>query len=374
MEEKKTIDLRPLGKWKRILLSLGDYAICFILSFVLFNLAVFPIAKITIHAQDRYNETVVLEKESNSLLLDNKIIFARHDNNDTFQEDVLFTFEVFLSYYAFDEIDINGARYNQYGHKEENDTIRHYYLDYLHDEQGYLSAFRSVNELDDYFSIGDDINSIYLRNDYKSLLSSELLEVEGDDHSILYTNFRDHIFARLFYVYVYEDILANDFVVGGISYLTKMNEIKAINDYLNWSVTNSALISTFISWLVIYLIFPLISKDKKTPAMMMMRINKLNFKNLNYIDNKDVIFTSIYHLALSLSFMIFLPSIYFGLSYCFALPLLFALGIISILLALVSLFVILFNQYNRSGSDILSQAIMISSVDLDEMYRIKNEE
>ncbi len=44
--EQKFIDIHPLSKWKRLLVFLGDYFIAFIASFILFNLVVFPSAKI----------------------------------------------------------------------------------------------------------------------------------------------------------------------------------------------------------------------------------------------------------------------------------------------------------------------------------------
>ena len=130
-EEKKVFELHPLSKWKRILLSLGDYFIAFILSFALFNLVVFPLAKVICKTQDKNYQAEKLEEKANKLLIDYGIIFE--SAGDTFEEHVDYTFKVFLSYYAFDEETVD-KNYSQYGHKENNEVIRNYFVKYKNDE------------------------------------------------------------------------------------------------------------------------------------------------------------------------------------------------------------------------------------------------
>ena len=372
--KQRVIEIKPLSKWKRILLSLADWAISFILSFVLFNLAIFPLAKIIFNTEDKYNETVELEKASNALLVNNGILFSRGGEDDSFEEDVEFTFEVFLSYYAFDEEDVTGSPYSQYGHKEGNDVVKTYLINYLDNESLYLEAFNKVNITNSYFNIGQDKDSITLKDTYKDVLGAELLEGVSSLHTETYTNVRDNVFANLFYIYVYEDITHNDFVVGDVSYMGYISQIDKIYEGLDWLTVGSVLVSTLLSWAGIYLIYPLINKSRRTPSMSAFKVEKLNYKTLAEVERKEAVFHSFYHLILCFSYMIFLPALFFGLPYCFSLPLLFALGAIALLLSVASLFIILFNEYNRSGSDILSQIVIIPNNELDEMYRKQNEE
>ena len=80
-ENNKVFTLQPLSKWKRILLSLGDYFITFILSFVLFNLAVFPLAKVICNTSAKNNEATVMETKADALLIDNGILLRKEGNS-----------------------------------------------------------------------------------------------------------------------------------------------------------------------------------------------------------------------------------------------------------------------------------------------------
>lgn len=364
-EEKKVFELHPLSKWKRILLSLGDYFIAFILSFALFNLVVFPLAKVICKTQDKNYQAEKFEEKANKLLIDYGIIFE--SAGDTFEEHVDYTFKVFLSYYCFDSENPVEA-YPQYGHKIENEVIRTYYIDIKDNEALYLSYFNEHN-VDGMFEIGDTASSVALKAEYKELLSAELLEVTDESkYSKSMTNFRDHVFARLFYLDVYKDIQKNDFVRDGVSYNKCLEQVKKIMLSLQWVVTASALITIVLSWSIVYLIYPLINSSHRTMTMSIMKLDKLKIGNMDYINRKNVLLQSFYYFLLALSPIIILPVLYFGCAYTFNLPLLFVLSALSLGLAIVSLFFILFNQYNRSGSDLLTYTVVVPTSELDNLY------
>lgn len=368
-EEKKVIELNPLSKWKRILLSLGDFFICFIISFALFNLAVFPLAKLICHTEDRSNQVQKLEEQANDLLINSGIIVK--SVGDSFEEHVNYTFKVFLSYYAFNE-ETPSETYPRYGHKIENEVIRTYFINIKGDESNYIYYFKEVN-IDGMFSIGDTADSITLLSDYKTLLSTELLEVtDEENYSTAMTNFRDHVFARLFYLKVYKDIQSNDFVKDGVSYNALLNKGKKIMESLQWVASISVIIAIILAWSIVYLIYPLINGYRRTMTMSILKADKLKTGALSFIDRKNVLLQSFYYFLLALSPSIILPVLYFGISYSFNLPLLFILSVISLLLAFVSLFVILFNQYNRSGSDLLTFTVVVPTSEIDRIYREQN--
>ncbi len=372
-EEKKTrvIDINPLSKWKRILLFLGDYAITFILSFILFNLAVFPLGKLICKSEQQSLQAVEYQKQANDLLISGGLIFNDPLNDDNFENDVNYTFKVFLSYYAFSEEESPDAKNPQYGHKAENEVIRNFYLNYLQDEKGYLDAFKKENEKDQMFIIGETASDIHLKEDYVYKLSNELLEItDEDNYSTEMTNFRDHVFARLFYIYVYENnVLENDYVLNGVSYITCMEKSKKIYERLNWIPVVSSLISIVLSWGVVYLLYPMINEERRTPTGSVLKSNVLSFKNLSGISRKVVGIQSFYSFIYCLSYGIFLPVLFFGISYCFNLPILLILMSISYGLMVVSLFFVLFNEHNRSGSDILTSTVIVPASELDAIYK-----
>ncbi|MBO4668015.1 MAG: hypothetical protein J5666_07845, partial [Bacilli bacterium] len=284
-EEKKVIELKPLGKWKRILLFLGDFFIAFIISFTLFNIAIFPIAKAIFKTDDKYNSAENYERQATQLLIDSGFLYADPQKAyPSFEKDVNYTFKVFLSYYAFDETqpDSNNP---QYGHKLENEVIYAYYSTQLTVDK-YIADFKELNKEDSFFEIGDTYESIKLKNDFKELLSGELLEVSEDKYSSHMTNFRDHIFARLFYLKVYQNILDHDFVKNGISYNNLVQKSREISKNLQWIAVGASLVSAVLGWSVVYLIYPLINGERRTMTMSVMKVDKLNIKNLGPTNRK----------------------------------------------------------------------------------------
>ena len=363
--EQKVFELHPLSKWKRILLSLGDFFICFIISFALFNLAIFPLAKVICNTQAMSENAEKLEDKADDLLINNGIIFR--SGGTTFEAHVNYTFKVFLSYYAFDE-EMPSTANPQYGHKIENEVIRTYFINIKDNEPLYLQYFNEVN-FDGMFIIGDTASSVTLKSEYKDLLSAELLEVTDESkYSTNMTNFRDHVFARLFYLDIYKDIQKNDFKVNGESYLGYLEEVKNIMVALQWVATASALISVLLGWAVVYLVYPLINSSRHTITMSIMKVDKLKVPSLQMINRKNVLLQSFYYFVLALSPLVMLPVLFFGIAYSLNLPLLVVFSAISLGLAIISLFVILFNQYNRSGSDVLTNTVIVPTSELDSLY------
>lgn len=367
--EKRVIELKPLGKWKRILLFLGDYFITFILAFILFNLVVFPLGKVICNTEKRNDEAESYEAASNELLTSSGFLFKDKQGELTFEKNVNYTFKVFLSYYAFDEENADKSN-PQYGHKIENEVIRTYLVSYKNDSSKYLAAFNEVNQADLMFDIGDTVDSISLKNDYKGLLASELLEQQDEDkYTTNMTNFRDHIFARLFYLHVYQDILDNDYVKDGVSYNNCLKQMRDIAKSLQWVPVVSSFISLVLAWSITYLLYPLINKNRRTPTMSAMRLDKLDFRFLLTVKKRTVVLQSFYHLILSASGLLFLPTLYFGMAYTFNLPLLFIFSMISIAFMIGSMIFIFVNEHNRSGSDILTYSVVIPTAELDNLYK-----
>lgn len=379
MEEKKPkeFEIKPLGKWRRILLSLGDYFLTFIIAFTLFNVAVLPLARVICNTNKKSQEASQYENTANELLINKGIIFKSIDEEDTFINDVNYTFKVFLSYYAFDEENVDKV-YTQYGHKSENEVIKQYYVTLKGDETGYLKAFQDVNEYGknykkqgfSFFEIGPNVNDVILKSEYKALLGSELLEAEDDSkYSKTMKQFRDNVFARLFYLNVYEDITKNDLVVDGVSYNDLLKKATKINSGLQWVAVVSALISPVLAWTFAYLIYPLVNRDNRTPTMSIMKLDRLNFNNLGPINKKIVLIQSFYGLIVSFSYVIILPMIYFSFQYIFNLPVLFIVSACSLAIILALFLTILFNQFNRSGSDVLTFTVVVPTSELDNLYK-----
>ena len=371
MEETKEniIEIRPVTKWKRFLVFLADYFITFIISFTLFNLAIFPLAKVVFNTQKQSEQALVLERKATNLLKDDGYLFVP-SADASFEEDVNYTFKVFLSYYAFNE-ETPDAQHPQYGHRLENEVIRKYYENVINDTSLFISDFKEVNKADEMLIVGDSVDSIALKDDYKTMLANELLEVSDESkYSNAMLNFRDHVFAKLFYLHVYDHIMTNDYVKGGVSFKKCLEEARDIMRSLQWVATGSVLFTILVSWSITFVIYPLINKDRKTIGAHAMRISKLHYKSLGPINKSSVMIQSFYQFLFVLSSGLFLPILFFGMSYTFNLPLLFILSFISFGLMIVSGLFILFNEYNRSGMDLLTNIVLLPDSEIDMMYRV----
>ena len=367
--KERVIELHPLGKGKRILAFLADFFIAFIFSFILFNLATFPLAKLAFNTEGKAKEITNSERAANDVLINSKLLFPDVEKTNDFVEYVNYTFKVFLSYYAFDEVDIDKNN-PQFGHKEENEVIRHYMVEMKNDETGYLEAFKKENT-DNYFEIGESIYDISLKAEYKNAFANELLEVKEDDkYSTSMVNVRDHLFARLYYLNVYNDIVKNDLVVEGVSFNECMKRVSSLNNELAWIASGTSMFTVFISVTIFYLVIPLIQKERKTIGLMMMRIYRVNQKSFAFQSRVETLLQWLYQFIYNLSYGLFLPVLFFGVAYCFALPVLAQFFILSSSIMIVSFVAIMFSQYNRSISDVLTQSVLIPSEEMDNLYKV----
>lgn len=367
---EKIIELAPLSKGKRMLAFLADFFITFIFSFILFNLATFPLAKVSFDTESKSNEITYYDKAANEVLINSMLLFPNTLATNDFVEYVDYTFKCFLSYYAFDDenVDPNNP---QFGHKNENEVVRHYMVDMHDNETGYIEAFSKENT-DNYFTIGNSALDIKLKDEYKVAFANELIEIQDESkYSTQMVNVRDHLFARLYYLNVYNDIVKNDLVVDGVSFNECMKNVSRLNNQLSWIATGTALITVFISVSIFYLVIPLIQKERKTIALMMMKIYRVNQKSFAFQSRLEALLGWLYQLIFNLSYALFMPILFFGVAYCFSLPLLAQFFILSTMLMIISFVSILFNQFNRSMSDVLTQSVLIPSDEMDNLYKIE---
>ena len=374
MEENKTkqriIDIKPVTKWKRILIFLGDFFITFLLGLILYNVAGFPLTNVITGASEKSKLSETKLQESTDMLIESGFLYYAPEVENkpkTFENAVAYTFDVFISYYLYD-VETPLQTNPQLGHKIENEVIRTYYINHKKDPAKYLEIWTTENKIDNFFNVGDSIDSIAIKPEFKESLKLQFEEKKDGKYSEQLTLIKDNIFGRLFYLGVYLDIETNDLIIGEKSYKTLLNQVKTINKELDWAVSVGAIIVAFVSSSIVYLIFPLIHKENRTPTMHILKIDKLNIFNLNYVKKKNVLLGYILNFILSLGGVLFYPVMQFGIAYCFNLPLLFVFLLISVALMLISCGIIIFNQYNRSGSDLLSFSVLVPTSELDKMY------
>ena len=373
--QENYIDIHPLKKGKRILVFLADFFIHFILTYLIFNIAAAPIAKFATNYEAKNEEHVQTTAEMydhyyNAKVLLRDVIFDRTDVT----AGVEYTYRCFLSYFVLDSEESIDSNVPQYGHKKENDTVYHFYRDIRNSEQTYYDSFDYYNKKNNYFEYNDVTKEYNLKIEVKNELYAffDPKDEMGKTGEKYYKDISNNLFNPLL-AEVMNDIEKNDLRSEGEtrSYLECKNRIKELETYHGNLVTVCAYISHAIVWLGLFVLFPLINKNRKTLAMLFMKIERVDYYSMNHTKKSMVLVSAAYSLFATLLGIMFIPSMLVPFNTLFTLNYLLYGTIFSGVLLLISLFFLIFNQYNRSLTDYLSSSLYLTSEEMDEVYRAK---
>ena len=374
-EEKVITDIHPLKKGKRILVFLADFFFHFMISFLLFNIACAPIGKAITGFNEKNSQHIALTSEMYDHYYKCGILF----NDNSFENyDVTagleYTYRCFLSYYVIDSEETIDNKYSQYGHKSANEVVQHFFVSIRNNEQTYIDKFNYYNETDKYFTYDSNNKKFSLIPEIKNELYAfyDPTDELGTIGKGYYDKVLNNVYSPLM-AEVMSDIETNDLSYPGEthSYLECKNTIIEIETYFANLMTICAYIAHFISWLGYFLIFPLVNKTRKTPAMLMMHIERVDFFSLNHCKRPPYLINALYWLFSSLMGVMFLPSLIAPFNTLFSFRFLIYGTIFSTILSLASLIFLLINQYNRSLIDFLSNNLFLTESEMDEVYRAR---
>ena len=155
-QEENYVDIHPLKKGRRVLVFIADFLIHFILSFLIFNIAIAPIGKAITNYNKKNDEHISLTAEMYNHYYKSGVLLA----DSSFEKldvtaGVEYTYRCFLSFFVLDSEETSDTNYPQYGHKIENNTIYHFYHDIRNKEQSYYDSFDYYNKKDNYFEYND---------------------------------------------------------------------------------------------------------------------------------------------------------------------------------------------------------------------------
>ena len=373
--KQEIVDIHPLKKGKRILVFLADLFVQFIISFVLFNIAVAPIGKAITHFNDKNNQHIEYTGElyehyykSGVLLTDNT--FEQYDVTAGLE----YTYRCFLSYYVLDTEESIDPSHPQYGHKNSNEVALHFYNDIRDNKAAYFDLFKFYAETDNYFDSDEVTKTFTLKAAYKNELYSffDPKDEMGKTGQGYYDNLLNNVYSPLM-AEVMKDIETNDLSFEGEkhTFLECKRAIESIEKYYERLMTLCAYIAHFVSWIGYFLIFPLVNGSRKTLAMVVMKIERVNFFTLNHCSRKAYVLNAFYWLFSSMMGILFLPSILTPFNTLFTFRFLIYGSVFSTALAIANLIFLLINQYNRSLIDFLSNNLFLTESEMDELYRAR---
>lgn len=370
-QEKKVLNVLPLGKGRRILLFLADFFLNFVLSWVLFAVAVLPIAKVVTSYYAKNNDYIVNRQERGEILYGNKILFESGNvDKSEIVYNASFTYFCYLSYFCFDEENPQNVEYSQYGHKQENDIFKHYYLDIINDEASFIRLFDLYNQKYSYF-VRDGLN-ITLKDEMKYQIYAFF--DTSDQESAVADTYIENIETSVFYP-LYSEVMTsidkNDLMYEGKSYKAVEQKIDVFENYVNVLAIVNAFIAFGISTAVLYLIIPLFNRNHKTLSMMILKIEKVNLASLEIVKKPFVVISFIYALISNMLIIFFAPIGFLTIYEVFNLPVILTFSLLSIMMMLASFIFLMFNQYNLDLFDYLTRSVHLKTSDLDDIYRAK---
>lgn len=368
-KEQKTINVSPISKGKRVLAFLADFFLLFIVTFVIFNVAVMPLGNLMTDSTKRQNASDEAAIVQFNILYEQKVM--HHENSDDlyyYNANVEFTMNCYLSYYSFSDSDVLET-HKQFGHKEENEVIKHFYKDIRNDFNKYLSTLQTFNNEYQYFDI--DGENISLKEEVKTNIKLSFFSPDdmSENGKTMLGNLQNE-FMNL-YADVFKDIEANDLTNNGASYLANQKIVKDRETFLQWQLVISSFIAYLLSIIIYFIIIPLFTPDGRTLALLMMRLSRIGTNNLYLLSKGENILNAIYMLVFNLAVVFFMPMTYVTFTYLFNIPVLFPSLLIGLVVVIASLITLLISSYNRTICDYLSRSVIIKNDDLDEIYRSK---
>lgn len=359
VKDKKVVDIFPLGKGKRILVYLADLFLTFIAAFSLFNMVVFPSAKAIVNYDVKTNDISYYSNKRDSVLYGNKILFSKDENQTTtyFQRNLSYTFEMLASYYVM-------------GASSDYDVVYTYFVGIRNDNESYINVMKSNDTEVGFFDYSS--SRPVLKEAYKVEFAPAFDEKDtmGDTAKSHYETFQNEFFLQCYYDIV-GDIEKNDLSFDGFSYEESQGRVRELSDYLDKTIAISVYLSELLAIIALFLLVPLFNHNRKTLGMLFMRLERVNCASLQLCRKRDVLLYFVYQLALNVALIMFVPIPTVTINAVFGLGVLLPLSLISAGFAVISLFFVLFNSFNRSLSDLLTGTIMITDTSLDEIYRSK---
>ena len=360
--EVKSVDIYPVKKGKRTLLYLCDLIIVFFFSFLFYAAAVVPISAQVTNESQRLKEENLARVERNNILFYNDLLYRDEESNDLSKE-MAYTFEQYARYLC-------SATYSV----AHPDVFTRYFIDIKnYDFQVYKEHI--LNSDTKLFFDREELNNEnvvlrgYFIDQFNPLFQGDELLGEAKKN---YESFYNVYFLNM-YSHVLSDIQKNDLGAHDVEYTYNHYQKILVNfeNYFSNLIVADSYISYVLAVTVCFLVIPMISKNRKTLSMMFMRLERVSVSTLELKSRKTVFGNFIYQAATNLWLVYFVASVSAGFAYALGLPVVFPLSLSSLVLMFVSLIIMLFDKYNRPLSDKFSDAVVLTSQSLDEIYRAR---
>jgi hypothetical protein len=358
-QEKKVVDILPLGKGKRILVYLCDLVVNFFFAFVLFNIVVYPLAKIAVGFDEKTSQIVSYGDKRDYVLQKNELLYPEDDkiSSTYFQSNLEHTFNLYSLFYVTNST-------------TDYDVFYHYYVFIRGDSATFISTLKKNDNSLSFFDYSGE--RPVLKDKYKAEFAAafDSKDSMGSNASSHYETFKNDVFLQTYYNML-NDINEKDLTYNGVSYKQSQKQVSALSQSLDNMIAIAVYISNVVSLSICFLLVPLLNSGHKSISMLFMKVSRLKADSLRPIRKRDVLLYFIYEVALNCALLMLTPLPVVSFSYVFNLGVLFPLSMVSLGFGIISFFFVIFGDYNRGLSDIVTGTVLVGDDTLDEIYRAK---
>lgn len=354
MEEKnvKEIEVYPTSKLKRILVFLADLLINYCAAVFLYGVVIFNLASVIVDYSSKLNESLTLINERLDILYENDVMTYKEEEKYKFDLNLRTTYDNFLRYYTINE---------------GSDNIYHYYKDIRgYSDQDIIKIYEKYSS--DFFDFSNE--KIVLKDEYKNYFTpyfdpNDSISDEGNNH---YLRLRGSFYEPVFND-VLRDIEDKDLTYENKSYKSITSDLNEIKGYTVHFNTTCIYISFLISSAILFVVVPLLFKDRSTFAMKILRVRRVDMQTNEFLSRKKTILIMFNNILMNTTSIFFIGIVYMEFEELFNYMSLLFLALVGLIYTLVNLGFLSFNKLNRSINELGTGSITINADDLDTIYR-----
>lgn len=350
--ENNITTVTNISAFKRMAYFLCDLVINFFFGLMVINFAIYPIGRSIINFDEKIATINNCEDNKIKILEDNSLLLYKDEvTKKDFNSSLSYTYESFLKCFAED--------------KESENVIYKYFVDIKNTKATYISYFNKVNASKGYFNIDENVT---LKDEYKTLFApyfdpKDTLSEKGKEE---FDYFKENVFVDL-YEEVIKDIKVNDLKSDELSYKYEND----LSDDITRDIAKFYSISTIIGYVIVIMIYfiviPISNEHRYTLSQFFLRTNRVDCNTMKPIKRVSVLIMVIIQLVANMGLLVFIPSLTIGVEAAFSLPYLSILSILAVVYSLVSMFFIIFNEFNKSLYDIFSNSVVIDREDYEKI-------
>lgn len=364
-KEEKSFVFYNASLGRRVLSYLADIFISFILCVFVLEIIYFPITKSCIGYEQSVDTMYKLGNERYDLLYENELLYYK-DNKETrnFDADFEYTGDLFTKFYVLkDNPGVTGL---------VGDPIMHYYEKIAPEGSKKTKLEVSLMYYGDtgqheYFDPITPESSPYLtlKDNYKQRWApyfdpSDTVsdEIVAEIKQFKLSCFRSYSLANI-----------TDFAKNNekyVSYSTQIDNIQKEFNFYYQITTAGAFLTVFIA---LFVVTPLVDKKGRTIGKMILKLERVNSKNFQYLPKKSRIAVILLTLLEQIPVILFIPLISVGITEIFTLTYLLIICIIGVAYVLVDLFICIANKLNFSIKEFLTTSVVVDKDLMDKYYR-----